>query len=74
MSANEHGGDLESALAAARERGQARIANILNGPDMLTAEEFAHLIGTSRVTVNTKRQNRQVLGLEGAKRGFRFPK
>jgi hypothetical protein len=41
---------------------------------MLTVEEFARLIGTSRVTVNAKRQNHQVLGLEGARRGFRFPK
>jgi hypothetical protein len=32
------------------------------------------LIGISRVTVNARRQNHQVLGLEGAKRGFRFPK
>jgi len=71
---NKHDGDLEPALAAARERGQARIAEILNGDDMLSVEEFARLIGTSRVTVNTKRQNHQVLGLEGARRGFRFPK
>jgi hypothetical protein len=71
---SELDGDLESALAAARERGQARIAEILKGDDMLTVEEFAHLIGTSRVTVNAKRQNHQVLGLEGARRGFRFPK
>jgi hypothetical protein len=71
---NEHDGDLESALAAARERGQVRIAEILKSDDMLTVEEFAHLIGTSRVTVNAKRQNHQVLGLEGARRGFRFPK
>ncbi|MGG2362632.1 hypothetical protein ACE4Z5_27370, partial [Salmonella enterica] len=28
----------------------------------------------SRVTVNTKRQNHQVLGLEGARRGYRFPR
>jgi len=70
----ERGDDLGSALSAARERGQARIAEILNGDDMLTVEQFAHLIGTSRVTVNTKRQNHQVLGLEGARRGFRFPK
>jgi hypothetical protein len=34
MATNEHG-DLGSALTAARERGQARIADILNGPDML---------------------------------------
>lgn len=66
--------DLQSALAAARERGQARVADILSGTDMLSAEKFADLIGTSRVTVNAKRQSHQVLGLEGAKRGFRFPK
>jgi hypothetical protein len=66
--------DLQSALAAARERGQARVADILSGVEMLSAEEFADLIGTSRMTVNAKRQSHQVLGLEGAKRGFRFPK
>jgi hypothetical protein len=68
------GSELQAALAAARERGQTRVADILSGADMLSAEEFADLIGTSRVTVNAKRQNHQVLGLEGAKRGFRFPK
>jgi hypothetical protein len=67
-------GELQAALGAARERGQARVADILSGIDMLSAEEFADLIGTSRVTVNAKRQSHQVLGLEGAKRGFRFPK
>lgn len=74
LARNEHDGDLELALVAARERGQGRIAEILKGDDMLTVEEFAHLIGTSRVTVNAKRQNHQILGLEGARRGFRFPK
>jgi hypothetical protein len=68
------GGELQAALAAARERGQTRVADILSGADMLSAKEFADLIGTSRVTVNAKRQSHQVLGLEGAKRGFRFPK
>ncbi len=71
---DEREGDLQSALAAARKRGQARVADILSGADMLSAEKFADLIGTSRVTVNAKRQNHQVLGLEGARRGFRFPK
>lgn len=69
----EREGDLSAALEAARERGRARVAEILSGDDMLSAEKFAELIGTSRVTVNAKRQNRQVLALEGAKRGFRFP-
>ena len=40
---------------------------------MLSADQFAALLGTSRMTVNTKRQRHQVLGLDGAKRGFRFP-
>jgi len=64
---------LEGALAKARERGRGRVAEILNGEDMLSADAFANLLGTTRVTVNAKRQNRQILGLEGAKRGFRFP-
>jgi hypothetical protein len=50
-----------------------RGAEILSGEEMLSAEEFAPLIGTIRVAVNAKRQDHQALGLEGAKRGFRFP-
>jgi hypothetical protein len=66
-------GDIEAALDAARARGRSRVAEILSGDDMLSADEFAELIGTSRVTVNAKRQKRQILALEGAKRGYRFP-
>ena len=65
--------DLESALTSARARGRIRVSEILSGDDMLSADKFAALIGTSRVTVNAKRQNCQILGLEGAKRGFKFP-
>jgi hypothetical protein len=64
---------LESALTTARERGKNRMAEILSGEDMLSADAFANLLGTTRMTVNAKRQKRQLLGLEGAKRGFRFP-
>jgi len=64
---------LEAALAAARERGRLWAAQILSGDDMLSADAFAKMLGTTRVTVNTKRQSGQVLGLDGAKRGFRFP-
>jgi hypothetical protein len=70
---DRRGADLEGALAAARERGGLRIAEILGGKDMLSADAFATLLGTTRVTVNAKRQNRQVQAMEGAKRGFRFP-
>jgi hypothetical protein len=65
--------NLQQALTRARERGRSRVAEILGRDDMLSADAFANLLGTTRVTVNAKRQNRQVLGLEGAKRGFRFP-
>jgi hypothetical protein len=64
---------LRAALTLAHERGRRRAAEILAGDDMLTAEAFAELLGVSRVTVNAKRQSGQVLGLDGAKRGFRFP-
>lgn len=65
--------ELQAALAAARERGRLRAAEILGGEDMLSADAFARMLGTTRVTVNTKRQGGQILGLDGAKRGFRFP-
>jgi hypothetical protein len=61
--------ELQDALAAARERGRLRAADILSSEDMLSAEDFAKLLGTTRVTVNTKRQSGQILGLDGAKRG-----
>lgn len=65
--------ELQAALGAARERGRLRAAEILARDDMLSADDFAKMLGTTRVTVNTKRQSGQVLGLDGAKRGFRFP-
>ncbi|MER9469421.1 XRE family transcriptional regulator [Mesorhizobium sp. M0482] len=65
--------ELEAALAGARARGRKRVAEIVAGEDMLSANAFAKLLGTSRVTVNARRQSGQVLGIDGAKRGFRFP-
>ncbi|MER9848631.1 XRE family transcriptional regulator [Mesorhizobium sp. M0106] len=65
--------ELEAALAEARARGHKRVAEIVAGEEMLSAEAFARLLGTSRVTVNARRQSGQVLGIDGAKRGFRFP-
>jgi hypothetical protein len=65
--------DRAPALDAARARGRVRVAEILSRDDMLSADAFASLLGTSRMTVNAWRQKGQVLGLEGAKRGYRFP-
>jgi hypothetical protein len=64
---------LEESLQAARERGRLRSAQILKQDDMLTAEEFAERLGVSSMTVNARRQKHELLGLDGAKRGFRFP-
>jgi hypothetical protein len=65
---------LETALAAARERGQVKIAEILAGKDMLRATEFGGLIGVSYETVNQRRKAGEVLGLQGAKRALRYPR
>ena len=66
--------ELDIALSAAKRRGAARVADILKGPDMLTADAFAEEIGATRETVHKKRRRHEVLGLEGPKRGVRFPK
>lgn len=66
--------ELDEALAAANTRGAARVADILNSADMLTADAFAEEIGATRETVHKKRRRHEVLGLEGPKRGVRFPK
>lgn len=65
--------ELDGALTAAKTRGAARVADILNSADMLTADAFAREIGATRETVHKKRRRREVLGLEGPKRGVRFP-
>lgn len=65
---------LESALAAARERGQVKVAEILKGDDMLTASDFGSLIGASHETVNVKRGRGEVLRLQSATRAVRYPR
>jgi hypothetical protein len=65
--------ELEQALEAARARGRNRVAEILAQPEMLNAEAFAKHLNTTRATINTKRLARQVLGLQGATRGYRYP-
>ncbi len=66
--------ELDVALTAAKMRGAARVVDILKRADMLTADAFAEEIGATRETVHKKRRRREVLGLEGPKRGVRFPK
>jgi len=65
---------LGAAIARGKARGAAKIADILKGKGMLTAREFGPLIGASHETVNTKRKRHEVLGLEGATRGVKYPR
>jgi hypothetical protein len=65
---------LDLALATAKARGQASVTNILTGADMLTARDFGPLIGASHETVSTKRKRHEVLGLQGATRGVKYPR
>ena len=67
------GGPLDAAIARAKARGATKVADILKGADMLTAREFGPLIGASHETVNAKRKRDEVLGLEGATRGVKYP-
>ncbi|AHI24906.1 hypothetical protein H845_961 [Komagataeibacter xylinus E25] len=63
----------DSALARAKARGKALAARIVARDDMVTAEELARRMGTTRVTVNARRRTRQLIGLEGTTRGYRYP-
>ena len=63
----------EAAIQEARARGRALAASLLAAPDMLTADAMAERLGVSRMTVNTWRRKGRLLGLAGAKRGYRFP-
>jgi hypothetical protein len=49
------------------------IASYLDKPHMLTATVFANHLGVSRETINEWRKANKVIGVQGAKRGFRFP-
>jgi hypothetical protein len=66
--------ELQTQLAAARRRGRDLAGQILRSDEMMSADEFANLLGTTRMTVNVKRQKHEVLGLQGATRGFRYPR
>jgi hypothetical protein len=65
---------LDAALAAAKARGQGKVTDILKGEEMLTGRDFGPLIGASHETVNAKRKRGEVLGLQGATRGVKYPR
>jgi hypothetical protein len=65
--------DLARALAAASARGDALKQDMLADPEMLSSAELARRLGMSQEGVRLKRKRHEVLGLELAKRGIRYP-
>ena len=62
-----------AALKRAYSRGATAAAELLSGPDMLSSDALAERLGLSREAVHQKRRRGELLGIEGAKRGIRFP-
>lgn len=65
---------LEQALSEARKRGDNRLAAILDGPEMLTAQQMAELLRATPEKVEEMRLSGELLSLSGAGKGRRFPK
>jgi hypothetical protein len=64
---------LTEALVAARARGATVKEDLLTDPEMLNTAAIAHLLGMSEEGVRLKRKRHEILGLEFAKRGIRYP-
>lgn len=62
------------AMERAEERGKHVVARILSQPDMLSSDDMKELLGVSRQTVNEQRKTGRLLGLQGDKRQFRYPR
>lgn len=62
------------AMERAEERGKHAVARILSQPDMLSSDDMKELLGVSRQAVNEQRKTGRLLGLQGAKRQFRYPR
>ena len=64
---------IQAALSEAFDRGEHLAAKILRQPDMLNATDFATSLNLSRETVRQKTHNHEILALQGAKQGYRYP-
>ncbi len=65
---------IPSTLQGAYARGETGVRHFADRADMLTGEQFAHLVGLSRATIDNRRVTNKLLALEvGAKRGVRYP-
>lgn len=64
---------LERALSEARARGDAVKQELLTDPEMLSTTDMAERLGMSGEGVRLKRKRHEVLGVDFAKRGIRYP-
>jgi hypothetical protein len=64
---------LTEALNAARARGVALRDKLLADPEMLSTSGLAERLGMSEEGIRLKRKRHEILGLETAKRGIRYP-
>jgi len=64
---------LDRALKDARARGQAVKDQLLGDPKMLSTADMAQRLGMSDEGIRLKRKRHEVLGLEFARRGIRYP-
>jgi len=73
--ASAHNADiaLAEALEAAQARGAALKDELLADPEMLSTAGLAERLGMSEEGIRLKRKRREILGLEFAKRGIRYP-
>jgi hypothetical protein len=65
--------ETRQAWEALRDKGRRRAAELLLDESMVTAEQLAERLGVSKQTVHNRHQNKELIGLSGAKRGVRFP-
>jgi hypothetical protein len=65
--------ELSRALQAAMRRGDAHKRVLVADPDMLSSAQMAQRLAMSAEGVRRKRQRHELLGLELAKRGIRYP-
>jgi hypothetical protein len=65
--------DLVRAMAAASVRGDTLKQDLLADPEMLSTAELARRLGMSQEGVRLKRKRHEIIGLELAKRGIRYP-
>lgn len=71
--ASEAAATLRRALRDARARGATLQEELLADPEMLSTAAMADRLGMSEEGVRLKRKRHELLGLEFAKRGIRYP-